>query len=80
MSERLEQSLEWRRATARELHDIAKPTILKGPFGDLTIREFVVTLHEENTEYTAALEMLADIHRWFHVEPKEEGDADRERD
>lgn len=81
MNERLKEQLEWRRATARELHDSAEPSIIEGPFDSkLTIRGFTVTLHEENTEYMAALEMLAEIHRWFHVEPnarvlQEEGDV-----
>ena len=76
--QRLKQILAWRKATAKELHDIANPSVVKGPFNeDLTIREFVVTLHEENTEYVAALEMLAEIHRWFHVEPKQVNERER---
>jgi hypothetical protein len=75
MDERLKQMIEQRRETAKELHEGAEPVIRPGPFdGTLTVRKFVVTLYEENTEYMAALEMLAEIHRWFHVEPKEADD------
>lgn len=39
------------------------------PFGEHTERQFLVTIYQENTEFLACMQMLAEISKWFNVQP-----------
>lgn len=54
-----------REKKARELASMATPRKVY----KRTERMYLVTITEENTEFCAAMESLADIAKWFSVKP-----------